>query len=129
MVLASPFMPHKQSQHHHEPGIPDDQHAIARQRRAAGVLQRLGQGTPHSRRQVLPHGDYPVSCVTSSASLKWRTLGTIATPHTTSSAPRPPVKAEASVFHSAATTPDSNCPSCGSPMVKMLFTAATRPRK
>src|SRR5882724_5754599 len=78
---------------------------------------------------VMLHCDYPVSCLTSSASLKWRTFGTIATPHTTRSAPRPPVKAEASVLHKAATTPDSNCPSCGPPMVKMLFTAATRPRK
>src|SRR5215831_8751669 len=44
--------------------------------------------------------------------LKWRTLGIIATPHMTRSAPRPPVKADASVLHRAATTPDSNCPSC-----------------
>src|SRR5262249_25095291 len=48
----------------------------------------------------------------------------MATPHTTRSAPRPPVRAEASGLHRAATTPDSNCPNCGPPMVKMLFTAA-----
>ena len=46
MVLVSPFMPHKQPQHHPEPGISKEQHAIARQRCAAGVLQHLGQGTP-----------------------------------------------------------------------------------